>query len=791
MLGSDYKALGIVRSLGRRNIPCFVIDSAPRSAWFSRYVEKRFRWHGHMDNEDFLNFLLRLAKEHQLEQWILLPLPDEAVELVSRHTDLLACCYRLATQEWNIVRWANDKRMTYSMANEIGIPYPKTWYPAYEDDLQAMDITFPVIIKPITSAPLQYALHLKALPATRREELLSQYRFASTIIAPEQLMVQEIIPGDGMTQYSVAAYCKDGSVLVSMTARRTRQYPIDYGLGSSFVEAIQVPALLELAEKLLGKMRVSGMVEVEFKYDRRDNRYKLLDVNLRPWGWHTLCIACGLDFPFIQYCDLLGQVLEMKAPSYDYRWIRLLTDIPAAIDEIKAGITTPGAYLRSLAGKTVYSIFDWRDPLPAVGDLAGASIRYAKVRKEQKRYLENLIAPAPFTQATTCKKQGAGAVVIGGDFQGLGIVRSLGRRGIPVCIIDDEKSISRFSRYATHAVHATNLRDERRTIDTLIDTGHRLGLEGWVLFPTRDETVAAISRYRSELAEWFRVPTPDLSVVEWAWDKRNTYRLAKDLDIPIPRTWYPQDISQLEEIEAEPPLVVKPAIKEHFIYATKAKAWKANSREELKERFLQASALVEAGEIMIQEMIPGDGREQFSYCAFFKEGKAVGSMVAQRKRQHPPDFGRASTFVETIDLPELEDYSLRFLQAIDYYGLVELEYKRDPRDGQFKLLDVNARTWGYHSLGQRAGVDFPYLLFADQLGEDVAPQRAQVGIKWIRLATDLPTGVVEIFHKHLDWQSYLRSLKGIHTESVFSTEDPLPGLVELALLPYLFLKRGF
>ena len=81
--------------------------------------------------------------------------------------------------------------------------------------------------------------------------------------------------------------------------------------------------------------------------------------------------------------------------------------------------------------------------------------------------------------------------------------------------------------------------------------------------------------------------------------------------------------------------------------------------------------------------------------------------MAQRWRQHPPEFGRASTFVETIDLPLLENLSERFLKAINYYGLVELEYKLDPRDGQYKLLDVNARTWGYHSLGQRAGVGFP------------------------------------------------------------------------------------
>jgi len=387
--------------------------------------------------------------------------------------------------------------------------------------------------------------------------------------------------------------------------------------------------------------------------------------------------------------------------------------------------------------------------------------------------------------------QHVGALVVGGDFQGLGIVRSLGRQGVPICVIDDEISIARYSRYTTHAVKVKNLLDEQRTVDAMLDIGQRLGLEGWVLYPTRDETVAAFARYLPQLKEYFRVPTPNWSIVRWAWDKRNTYHLAQKLAIPIPQTWYPGNLKELKEIEAEPPLVIKPAIKEHFFYKTKAKAWRVNSRLELVERWKQAAALVGSDEVMVQELIPGDGGQQFSYCAFFKDGCAIGSMVAQRRRQHPPEFGRASTFVETIDLPVLETFSELILQAIDYYGLVEVEYKLDPRDNQYKLLDVNARTWGYHSLGAQAGVDFPYLLFVDQCGEPAKPSRAQAGVRWVRLVTDFPTGVLEILNGNLDWRTYFESLHGFHVESVFSLEDPMPGLVEIALIPHLYIKRGF
>lgn len=397
MLGSDFKALGVVRSLGRQGIPSIVIDNLPRSAWFSRYVVNRFMWSGPMEDAAFLDFLLQVARNHSLEQWMLFPMQDEVVEFVARHTYELGQTFRLVTQGWDILQWACDKRLTHCLAQKVGVPYPRTWYPISEDDLGAMEIDFPVIVKPAISIRLQNATRLKALPANNYEELLTQYRFASTVIEPDQIMLQEIIPGDGRTQYSVASFCKEGHTLIHMSARRTRQYPIDYGLGSSFVEAMEVPSLFELAEKLLSSMEVSGMVEVEFKYDLRDGLYKLLDINVRPWGWHTLCIACGIDFPSIQYFDVLGQLPLNLTPRYGYRWVRLLTDIPAGIQEARLGITMPLAYLRSLMGKLVFSVFDWRDPLPTLGDFVSAlsrkmksSSKYVQTTSMSARHIESV-----------------------------------------------------------------------------------------------------------------------------------------------------------------------------------------------------------------------------------------------------------------------------------------------------------------------------------------------------------------------------------------------------------------
>jgi predicted ATP-grasp superfamily ATP-dependent carboligase len=382
-----------------------------------------------------------------------------------------------------------------------------------------------------------------------------------------------------------------------------------------------------------------------------------------------------------------------------------------------------------------------------------------------------------------------GALVVGGEHPGLGVVRSLGRRGIPVYVVDDQQSVSTFSRYISRSIRVNDLRDERKTIDAVLDVGRRYGLRNWVLFPTRDETVAAFSRYHNELKEFFRVPTPDWETVQWASDKKNTYDLAARLRIPCPETFNPRSEEELVPLHARLPLAIKPAVKENFFYATGAKAWRANTVDELHRMYAKAAAQIRPEEILVQEIIPGDGSRQVSYCAFFRDGHAQNVLLARRLRQHPREFGRAATYVETIELPEIEELSERFLKAINYYGLVEIEFKQDPRDGQYKLLDVNARTWGFHALGFAAGVDFPYLQYADQVGDPAPGSHAPAGIGWLRLLTDLPTAFSDLLGRHLSLGAYWQSLRRTRIESVYCGDDPLPSIAELFLLPYLIAKK--
>ena len=159
---------------------------------------------------------------------------------------------------------------------------------------------------------------------------------------------------------------------------------------------------------------------------------------------------------------------------------------------------------------------------------------------------------------------------------------------------------------------------------------------------------------------------------------------------------------------------------------------RATTATSCAERFEDAKAIVPVSEVMVQDMIPGNGSTQFSYCTFFKGGRSVARMTVQRERQRPRiSVGRAPSSRRS-SRPSSPTPSERFLQEIDYYGLAELEYKLDEVDGQYKLLDVNTRTWGYHSLGHVAGVDFPLLVQLDQLGDRL---RGSAGTPWRQLGS--------------------------------------------------------
>lgn len=386
-------------------------------------------------------------------------------------------------------------------------------------------------------------------------------------------------------------------------------------------------------------------------------------------------------------------------------------------------------------------------------------------------------------------RRDVGALVLDADYRGLAVVRSLGRRNIPVWVLQHgNQLLAAFSRYRRRTLAWPSAGHDEMA-DFLVALADREGVRDWVLFPTDDAAAAMIAHHREQLGRHFQLTTPEWTVLRWVYDKRLTYQLADKAGVARPWTIYPRDRAELAEGAYSFPVILKPAFHGPFNRFTAAKAWRVDSKEELLSGYDEASRLVEPARIMVQELIPGGGESQFSYTALCRAGEPLASLTARRIRQFPMDFGRASTFVETVDDPHSAELACRLLRVLRYTGLVEVEFKRDPRDSRLKLLDINPRVWGWHSLCAFAGVDYPYLLWLMTVGERVPATKAKPGARWARMSTDAPTAIREILAGRLSLRDYLHSIRPPLAPVIFASDDPLPGLLEFPLLAYLGGKR--
>jgi predicted ATP-grasp superfamily ATP-dependent carboligase len=385
--------------------------------------------------------------------------------------------------------------------------------------------------------------------------------------------------------------------------------------------------------------------------------------------------------------------------------------------------------------------------------------------------------------------QPTGALVIAEHYRGLALVRSLGRRGIPVWTLEaDSELMASVSRYSRRSLPWPT-GDDREQLEYLFELSARHGLNGWTLFATSDEPTMLCARHHAALASRFQMTVAPWDVLRWAYDKRLTYRLAGDVGVDCPTTFYPRALDEVADLDCAFPVILKPAFKKVMNRFTRDKAWRADDRQTLVARYREASELVGPDVVMVQELISGGGDTQFSYTSLCADGRVLASVTARRTRQYPVDFGRSSSLVETCDQSAVEESARRLLAAMRYTGLVEVEFKFDRRDGRYKLLDVNPRVWTWQGLCGRAGVDFPYLLWRSIHGEPVPELRGRPGVRWVRMSTDLAAAATEMRRGRLSLGAYLRSLKRPLEFAAFAADDPLPSLLRLPARAYSLCKR--
>ena len=385
-----------------------------------------------------------------------------------------------------------------------------------------------------------------------------------------------------------------------------------------------------------------------------------------------------------------------------------------------------------------------------------------------------------------------GVVIIGSDFQALGAIRGFTENNIPTYLIEHEVGISRFSRYVKRREKRfmLNLKSDDFP-EKLIEIAKRENLKGWMLFPNSDKIVELLSIHRDQLKDWYKIPIPSWETVQKYYFKNNAYQIAKELSIPIPRMYHAQNVDDLLSQDLNFPLVLKPTYKDDYFPVTKKKAVQVNNKQDLKREYLKMSSIIENKHIVIQEMIMGGTKNLYSFVSFFNGSNVVAGISARRLRQHPMDFGHASTYAVSIVNTELRNMAEKILKKIGYYGISEVEFMKDDKDGKFKFIEINGRVWGWHTLAKASGIDLPTILFHHVNGLEINIAEPQAGVKWIRLVTDVPTVINELFSGRMHIRDYFESIKGKKEYAVFSLKDPLPFFMEILFIPYLWWKRGY
>lgn len=361
---------------------------------------------------------------------------------------------------------------------------------------------------------------------------------------------------------------------------------------------------------------------------------------------------------------------------------------------------------------------------------------------------------------------------------GLAAVRSLGRHGIPVLGLDHNPSHAGFaSRYA-RTLHCPDPTDHPEALlALLLREGRRLPEPG-VLFPASDAFVLFVSRHRQALGEVFRMALPTEEVLEAIIDKRRQYELARAVGTPLPLTFTPHSLKDVDEIEARLafPAIIKPCYG-HLWRKTysSTKGIKVQNAAELRARLLDI--LPSGHEVVVQSIILGPATNHYKLCAYLGEqGEPRGVFTLRKLRQCPVEFGVGS-MVESCHAPEVAAEGLRFLQGIGYRGIGSVEFKRDDRDGRLKLIELNPRIWQQNILAADCGVNLPLLMYRDLTGQPVeSPTRFELGRRWLDLESDLASATELLERGELSLPRLALQWGSAGSFSKFAWDDPGPAL---------------
>ena len=348
--------LGIMRSLGSLGVETYGIEGDTFSpALASRYCRGKFPLDLHRTPADRSLEYLGQVGARIGRRALLIPTSDAAVMFVAEHAQALSQWFIFPERDPALVRRLCDKREMYHLARACGVATPETAFPTSRAEvLEFCGVArFPVLVKPILHRVT--AFH----PATKQwrmklvhshAELLAHYDTFETPASPN-VMLQEYIPGgDEMTWTFNGYFDRTGECRAAFTGRKLRNFPAYFGQ-ASLAECIENEVVRETTIKFMTEIGYKGPLDIGYRHDVRDGRYKVNDVNPRIGAMFRLFTAAnGMDVVRAMYQDMTGQVVEPSSNPHGRRWIVEDVDLISALRYWRDGRLTAREWFKSLRG---------------------------------------------------------------------------------------------------------------------------------------------------------------------------------------------------------------------------------------------------------------------------------------------------------------------------------------------------------------------------------------------------------------------------------------------------------
>ncbi len=361
-------------------------------------------------------------------------------------------------------------------------------------------------------------------------------------------------------------------------------------------------------------------------------------------------------------------------------------------------------------------------------------------------------------------------------------IRSLGRAGLStIAATDQSLSPASSSKYCTETVSVPSPSESLdRYRETLLDLAAREDVKA--ILPLREADVYLLSRYCSEFSEFIEPTWPAFDTLQRAQNRYTLLSIAERLGIPIPE-------SQLltEWPEETDPYIVKSnysiVVDEEHSTATYHDVQTIHPESD----FPDVDAVVEQMNHvpLVQEFVPNGG--EYGFFALYDRGEPVVTFQHERVRSSTYTGGH-SVYRKAVDVPVLDRYGRKLLDELEWHGPAMVEFRRDKRDGTYKLMEINPRFWGSLALPIQAGVDFPYLYY--RLATDGFPQcptdyktgvgsHIVIGELGYLLTVYAGDGYEEPPRFGTEIRSVIRSLYEQPTFDYLSRDDPRPFIVEM------------